>query len=84
MGAPAGNQNSANRGIWRQAIIRALDKRGVSRADALDDLADKLIKLVEEGDLQAIKEFGDRLDGKSVQGVEMSGEVALRRLVING
>ena len=76
MGAPEGNQNATHRGIWRQAIIRALDKRGVSRADALDALAEKLINLVETGDLPAIKEFGDRIDGKSLQAVEQKTEIS--------
>jgi hypothetical protein len=48
--------------------MRALDKRGCGdRIKALDELAAKLLDLVAAGDLGALKEFGDRLDGKPAQ-----------------
>ena len=37
---------------------------------ALDDLAEKLLALCDQGDLGALKELGDRLEGKAVQAVE--------------
>ena len=67
-GAPLGNQNAAKAKVWHAAIMRALDKRGAGdRVKALDELAGKLLDLVATGDLQALKEFGDRLDGKPAQ-----------------
>jgi hypothetical protein len=72
MAAPLGNQNAAKAKIWHAAIMRALEKRDQSRADGkkeIDALADKLIDLVAEGDLAALKEFGDRLDGKPAQAI---------------
>lgn len=69
-GAPLGNQNARNKNVWRSAIERALERRSVSRTDGIkeiDALADELIKLVAAGDLGALKEFGDRLDGKPAQ-----------------
>lgn len=75
MGAPVGNQNAAKAKIWHAAILRALDKRGAGdRVAALDELAGKLLDLVSTGDLAALKEFGDRLDGKPAQAVAVSGD----------
>ena len=74
MAAPQGNQNAAKAKVWSAAIQRALDKRGVSRAEALDALAEQLLKKCEEGDLPALKELGDRLDGKPAQSVTLGGD----------
>lgn len=75
MGAPTGNKNAAKAKVWHAAILRALDKRGAGdRVAALDELAGKLLDLVSTGDLQALKEFGDRLDGKPAQAVTVSGD----------
>lgn len=84
-GAPLGNQNGAKAKVWRAAIDRALERRTISRKDGIkeiDALADKLLDAVATGDLPALKEFGDRLDGKPAQAVEMSGELDISRLVI--
>lgn len=68
MGAPVGNQNAAKAKVWQAAILRALDRRsGSDRAKALDDLAEKLLSKCDESDLAALKELGDRLDGKPAQ-----------------
>ena len=72
MAAPAGNQNAAKSKIWHAAIMRALEARTKSRIDGkqqIDALAEKLLDLVEQGDLPALKEFGDRLDGKPAQAI---------------
>lgn len=69
-GAPLGNQNAAKAKLWHGAIMRALDKRGAGdRLKALDDLAEQLLNLCASGDLPALKEFGDRLDGKPAQAI---------------
>ncbi len=69
MGAPVGNQNAARAKVWRAAIMRALERRKPAdeRRQAIDELADKLLELVANGDLGALKEFGDRMDGKPAQ-----------------
>lgn len=68
VGGQPDNKNSAksNR-LWAETIRRA-----VTQADGkkLRDIADKLIEKAAEGDIQAIKELGDRLDGKSIQSVD--------------
>ncbi len=76
MGAPAGNQNAARAKVWRSAIERALERRTQSRTDGIkeiDALADQLLTLVAQGDLGALKEFGDRIDGKPAQALTHSG-----------
>lgn len=68
MGAPLGNQNAAKGRIWQAAINRAIERRSrVEAREMLDDLADKLISLAHEGDLAALRELGDRLEGKPAQ-----------------
>lgn len=66
MAAPVGNQNAAKAKVWTAAIERALDKRG-GRAEALDALAEKLLGQCDKADMGAIKELGDRLEGKPAQ-----------------
>lgn len=74
-GAPVGNQNAAKAKVWHAAIMRALDKRGGGdRIKALDELAGKLLDAVATGDLAALKEFGDRMDGKPAQAMIHQGD----------
>jgi len=55
--------------IWREAIDRAIKRRQEADPLALEKLADKLLAAVEAGDVPAIKEFGDRIDGKVAQAI---------------
>lgn len=66
-GAPLGNENAAKPKRWTSAIERALQKRGSAKIDALDEIADKLLELAKAGEMQALKELGDRLDGRPHQ-----------------
>ncbi len=75
MGAPLGNQNAIKGKRWASAIERALEKR--SRADqieSLDALAEKLLVLCDAGDLGALKELGDRFDGRPAQALQLTGD----------
>lgn len=71
MGAPIGNTNSskANR-LWADTIRRATVQ---GDGETLRRIADKLVAMAEAGDMQAIKELGDRLDGKPKQQIEQTG-----------
>ena len=69
---------------WRDAVRVAIcekvegDDRGRTKLRAV---ADKLVECAMEGDIQAIKEIGDRLDGKAIQSIEgtgASGEIITR------
>lgn len=51
--------------IWRDAVRRAVN----GDSTQLDRLAQKLVEMAEEGDMTAMKEIGDRLDGRPVQGI---------------
>lgn len=78
MGAPLGNQNAAKAKRWAAAIDRALDRRAKDRGlrdaqEALDQLAEKFLEAVEQGDISAYRELGDRLEGKPAQSVALTG-----------
>lgn len=70
MGAPVGNQNAAKAKEWRAAIRRALAHRHGSYDEGLTVLAAKLVEAAEAGDMQALKEIGDREDGKPQQSID--------------
>lgn len=67
MGAPVGNQNAKkdNR-RWAETLNRAIVQDDGKR---LRDAAEKLLDAAASGDLQAIKELADRLDGKPAQAI---------------
>ncbi len=72
-GAPVGNRNAAKSKPWADALARALEThKPVDQRKMLDALAASLVAEGMNGNIAAIKEIGDRLDGKSVQGVEVS------------
>lgn len=53
--------------MWRDAINTALRQD----PDKLKRLANKLLAECEAGNMQALKELGDRLDGKPTQQVDV-------------
>lgn len=68
MGAPTGNQNARNAKRWQQALRRALARRsGESIDKGLDEIADKVVDAAYAGEQWAIKEVGEREDGKAAQ-----------------
>lgn len=71
VGAPIGNTNSSrsNR-IWGNIIRKLAMQEDYKRLHAM---AEKLYEKAAEGDLGAIKEVGDRLDGKAIATTELSG-----------
>lgn len=72
MGAPLGNKNSSKENrLWAETIRRA-----VVQADGaqLRRIAEKLLTMAEAGDIQAIKELGDRIDGKAAQPITGDAE----------
>ena len=77
-GAPLGNQNSSksNR-LFGETIKRIVTQ---SEGEVARKIAEALILKAQDGDISAIKEFADRVDGKVVQQIdqntELSGEVA--------
>lgn len=72
MAGTLGNTNSSkNNRLWGDTIRRAVAQSDMER---LRRIAEKLLDKAEEGDLAAIKELGDRLDGKAAQSVEQTVE----------
>lgn len=57
---------------WQGAIKRACARRGEGDYHAgLNRLAEKLLDACEVGELPALKELGDRLDGKPAQSIDL-------------
>lgn len=76
LGAQPGNQNAKKAKRWSDAIARALAKvelgKGVEAG--LDTCATQLVKAAIAGEQWALKELGDRIDGKAAQSVTVSGD----------
>jgi len=73
MGAPIGNQN-ARKGKFSEALEAAVHVEDpVTRRRKIHSIADKLVAMAEAGEIQAIREVADRIDGKPRQQIEASG-----------
>ncbi len=67
-----GNTNSSkNNRLWSDTIRRACVQND---GKLLRELAEALIEKALEGDIMAIKEVGDRLEGKPVARTELTGQ----------
>lgn len=82
MAAPINPKGAKSDKIWRDAVMRAVRRLGgdtppksTTKAQRLDLLADALVAKGLEGDVPAIREVGDRLDGKAVQAIEQTSDV---------
>lgn len=82
VGAPLGNQNAKKGKAWAEAVKRAIRaKYGKEWEESLQELAARLVAAADEGDLQALKEIGDRLDGKPKQTVGGDEETPLQMVI---
>lgn len=63
--AQAGNQNASNGKRFRSVLIERIEY-----AKALPKIVDALIAKAIEGDMTAIKEVSDRMDGKAMNQTE--------------
>lgn len=66
-GNPGGRSSER---LWHNAIMVALHRRLDDGRRALDVVAERLVELGMAGDVPALKEIGNRLDGKPVQPVD--------------
>lgn len=67
-GAPVGNQNAKKARLWTEAVKRAISRKANGDlSGGLDSLAERLVNAADAGEQWAIKEVGDRLDGKPAQ-----------------
>lgn len=78
----AGNANSGRKQEkpFRDALRMEIADAG-ENSKALRNIAKKLIQQAEAGDMQAIKEFADRLDGKAVQQVDADVKLGIEDLI---
>ena len=77
-GGQPGNNNRSKNKEWTEAIGKAVlqyQKDDVKRGEALYKIATKVVQKALEGDRDAIREIGDRLDGKPHQSVDIAEEV---------
>lgn len=79
-GGPKGNRNRHNGYIWmrlyREAILRELNKRSDEQdVDYMQAAAAVLIDKAMEGDMSALIELGNRLDGKPASQVLNASEL---------
>jgi hypothetical protein len=73
VGAPIGNQNARKeRRLWGDTINRVLAQND---SEKLRKAAETLVDLAMAGDVSALRELGDRVDGKPKQEVEHSGDL---------
>lgn len=78
MAAPKGNRNAAKGKWWNEAVRKAVSRPSDQKDDEgkpvkqLDLIAQKLVSEALDGNIQAIREVGDRLDGKAPQEVELN------------
>lgn len=71
-GAPLGNTNGAKKNRrWSEALNRAIAQ---DDKDLLRLAAESLLNAAAGGDLAAIRELADRLDGKAAQSVTLAGD----------
>lgn len=69
-----GNQNAYKHKPWADALRRAMARYEGGKENALNLIADQTVKLAVSGEQWAIKEIGDRTDGKAAQSVTVSGD----------
>ena len=86
MGAPLGNQNGKRGREWRDALRKAYmqyeDKDSdVKRGQALFKIGTKVVQMALDGDMDAIREIGNRSDGKSVQVQEIEVDINARFVI---
>jgi hypothetical protein len=60
---------------WAEALRRAThrESKGKGSPKWLEVIANRVVEAAADGDMQAAKEIGDRLDGKPKQQTELSG-----------
>ena len=82
MGGTIGNKNSSkdNR-VWGKTVRKLAVQEDYKR---IHKVAEALFKKAEEGDVSAIKELGDRIDGKSMQEISGNSDAPITVIVKTG
>ena len=65
--------------IWADALRRAVMRRiegEEGKPQKIERIADKVVELALDGKVDAIKEIGDRLDGRPKQAMDVNANIA--------
>ena len=82
MGAPKGNQNSTkDKRVWGKVVRKLAVQEDYKR---IHNVAEALFRKAEDGDIAAIKELGDRIDGKSEQTITGDSDQPITIVVKTG
>lgn len=78
MAAPQGNQNARKAKDWEGALRRALAQyesaeANISKGQALSKIAEQVVLKALAGNVDAINEIANRLDGKPAQAITGEG-----------
>ena len=67
--------------VWSEAIrLAAFEQAEKGGPKKIRRAAEKLVELALDGDMGALKEMGDRLEGKPAQAVELDGALEISRI----
>ena len=82
MGGTIGNKNSSkdNR-VWGKVVRKLAVQEDHKR---IHRVAEALFRKAEDGDISAIKELGDRIDGKSMQEISGNSDAPITVIVKTG
>ena len=72
-GGPVGNQFAVKKKLWSDALRH----QALRDPKRLSKIADKLLDMAADGDIAAIRELGDRLEGRPVQATELNANLTL-------
>ena len=82
MGAPIGNKNSTkNKRVWGKVVRKLAVQEDYKR---IHNVAEALFRKAEDGDIAAIKELGDRIDGKAEQTITGDSDQPINIIVKTG
>ena len=82
MGAPLKNKNSSKENrAWGKVVKKLAIQEDAKR---LHNVAEALFRKAEDGDISAIKELGDRIDGKSMQEISGNSDAPITVIVKTG
>ena len=77
MGAPLGNKNATKTKVWEEALRKALaqyEAEGIERGQALNKIAERVVRNALDGDKDSWVEIGNRMDGKPAQAVDLGSD----------
>jgi hypothetical protein len=82
MAAPKRTVGPKSDKIWRDAVMLAVKREDETGKPFLRKLADQLVKKAADGDVSALKEIGDRLDGRPAQSIGLGQDPDLSPLKV--